>query len=165
MAKLTCGKERDTRVRTRKYTRFHSHSRGLLYSRAPLLLSLTLSAQPCLTLNQYANDSDHYFKSNTVFKFLPGTHHMDRPITIGNVHNMSLESLNSDKNDKYPHLVAQFSCDAGYMSVYPFTHIWDQISQHTKRCIGAVWQWLERIVVSCMNRRVPVHRRQVHVLI
>ena len=63
-------------------------------------------AQPCLTLNQYVNDSDHYFQSNTVFKFLPGTHHMDRPVTIGNVHNMSLENFSKD----YPHLVAQFSC-------------------------------------------------------
>ena len=67
-------------------------------------------AQPCLTLNQYTSDSDHYFKSNTVFKFLPGTHHMDRPFTIGNVHNMSLESSSDDSNE-YPHLVAQFSCE------------------------------------------------------
>ena len=63
-------------------------------------------AQPCLTLNQYVNDSDHYFQSNTVFKFLPGTHHMDRPVTIGNVHNMSLENFSEER----PHLVTQFSC-------------------------------------------------------
>ena len=31
---------------------------------------------------------------------------MDRPVTIGNVHNMSLESFSSE----HPHLVAQFSC-------------------------------------------------------
>ena len=31
---------------------------------------------------------------------------MDRPVTIGNVHNMSLESFSSEQ----PHLVAQFSC-------------------------------------------------------
>ena len=37
-------------------------------------------AQPCLTLNQYINDSDHYFQFNTVFKFLHGIHHMDKPI-------------------------------------------------------------------------------------
>ena len=30
--------------------------------------------QPCLTLNQYISNSEHYFKSNTVFRFLPGTH-------------------------------------------------------------------------------------------
>ena len=63
--------------------------------------------QPCLTLNQYVNDSDHYFQSNTVFKFLPGTHHMDRPVTIGNVHNMSLENFSSER----PHLATQFFCE------------------------------------------------------
>ena len=76
-------------------------------------------AQPCLTLNQYTSDSDHYFKPNTVFKFLPGTHHMDRPLTIKHVHNMSLESL-SDEN-KHPHLVAQFSCEHECIHVYNTT--------------------------------------------
>ena len=38
--------------------------------------SASCPAQPCLTLSQYASDSDHYFKSNTVFKLLAGTHHM-----------------------------------------------------------------------------------------
>ena len=66
-------------------------------------------AQPCLTLNQYTSDSAQYFKSNTVFKFLPGTHHMDRPVTIGNVHNVSLEGLR-DKSGEYPHLVTKFFC-------------------------------------------------------
>ena len=88
-------------------------------------------AQPCLTLNQYVNDSDHYFQSNTVFKFLPGTHHMDRPVTIGNVHNMSLENF----SDERPHLVAQFSCE---------TEVWDCISVIAWKydfdvCCAAVW--------------------------
>ena len=64
-------------------------------------------AQPCLTLSQYINESDHFLKSNTSFKFLPGTHHMDQPLTIGNVHNMSLENY----SDERPHLVTQFSCE------------------------------------------------------
>ena len=66
-------------------------------------------AQPCLTLSQYVNESDYFFKSNTVFKFLPGTHHMDMPVTIGNVHNVLLENV----YDGHPHLVAQFSCETG----------------------------------------------------
>ena len=66
-------------------------------------------AQPCLTLSQYVNESDYFFKSNTVFKFLPGTHHMDMPVTIGNVHNVLLENI----YDGHPHLVAQFSCETG----------------------------------------------------
>ena len=66
--------------------------------------------QPCLTLSQYSNDSDHYFKSNTVFKFLPGTHHIDRPVHIRNIQNISLESLH-DQNDQYPHVVVKFHFD------------------------------------------------------
>ena len=97
-------------------------------------------AQPCLTLNQYASDSDHYFRSNTVFKFLPGTHHMDRPLTIGNVHNMSLESL-SDEN-KYPHLVAQFSCETEEhecIHVYEYQYHWFDSRYSLKVCCAAVW--------------------------
>ena len=72
-------------------------------------------AQPCLTLNQYTNHSDRYFKSNTVFKFLPGTHFMDRPLEIKNVQNISLEAVvSSDGNDDivYPLLVARFNCQS-----------------------------------------------------
>ena len=66
-------------------------------------------AQPCHTLNHYTNHSDHYFKSNTVFKFLPGTHLMNRPLQIKDVDNISLEA--SDYNSgMYPQLVAQFTC-------------------------------------------------------
>ena len=97
-------------------------------------------AQPCLTLSQYTSDSDHYFKSNTVFKFLSGTHHMDRPLTIGNVHSMSLESL-SDESDKDPHLVAQFSCETeGHECIYM-----DWYDRHFPNspglqvCCAAIW--------------------------
>ena len=66
-------------------------------------------AQPCHTLNHYTNHSDRYFKSNTVFKFLPGTHLMNRPLEIRDIENISLET--SDENsDMYPQLVAQFTC-------------------------------------------------------
>ena len=66
--------------------------------------------QPCLTLSQYSNDSDHYFKSNTVFKFLPGIHHIDKHIQFKNVQNMSLES-SSDQSDQYPHVEVKFNSD------------------------------------------------------
>ena len=64
--------------------------------------------QPCLTLSQYSNNSDYYFKSNTLFKFLPGTHHINRTVRIRNIQNMSLESFH-DQSDQYPHVVAQFN--------------------------------------------------------
>ena len=65
-------------------------------------------AQPCHTLNHYTNHSELYFKSNTVFKFLPGTHLMNRPLTIRDVENITLEA-SDDNSDMYPELVAQFT--------------------------------------------------------
>ena len=50
---------------------------------------------------------------------------MDRPVTIGNVHNMSLESL----SDEHPHLVAQFSCE---------TEVQNYI-QFCTECCSAFW--------------------------
>lgn len=39
-------------------------------------------------------------------------HHMDRPVTIENVHNMSWERQ-SDESDEYPLLVAEISGEMG----------------------------------------------------
>ena len=89
-------------------------------------------AQSCLTLNQYVNDSDRYFQSNTVFKFLPGTHHMDRPVTIGNVHNMSLENF----SEECPHLVTQFSCETEVCDCIP---PWRALLFDFGWCCAAVW--------------------------
>ncbi len=66
--------------------------------------------QPCLTLSQYVNDSDHYFKSNTEFKFLPGTHQMDRPVVIRDVQNVTMESYH-DGSGEHPHVVLWFVCN------------------------------------------------------
>ena len=64
------------------------------------------AGQSCFTLNHYTSDSNNYFKSNTVFKFLPGTHQINRPLQIRNVHNVSLIAL-----DQTPHIMAEFSCE------------------------------------------------------
>ena len=61
---------------------------------------------------------------------------MDRPVIIGNVHNMSLESL-SGESDEYPHLVAQFSCETEghnciHLSMYWYPHVF-------KVCCAAIW--------------------------
>ena len=54
-----------------------------------------------------------------MFKFLPGTHRIDRPVHIKTIQNMSLERFH-DQSDQYPHVVAQFhsdlevcNCDSG----------------------------------------------------
>ena len=61
---------------------------------------------------------------------------MDRPVIIGNVHNISLESL-SDESDEYPHLVAQFSCET---EVHNCIHFYTISSPHGfKVCCAAIW--------------------------
>ena len=69
----------------------------------------TCPGQPCLTLNEYTNNTDHYIKSNAVLTFLPGKHHMDRPIEIRDVHNLTLKSTGNENIQ--PQLVPQFSCE------------------------------------------------------
>ena len=68
------------------------------------------AGQSCHTLNHYTSVSDHYFKSNTVFKFLPGTHRINRSLQIRNVHNVSLIAYD-DSSDQTPHVMAEFSCE------------------------------------------------------
>ena len=127
-------------------------------------------AQPCLTLSQYTSDSDHYFKSNTVFKFLPGTHHMDRPLTIGNVHNMSLESLR-EESDKYPHLVAQFSCETeGHECIYMnwYDTGWSDFPDITKFqvCCAAIWLHdLYNVTVKGISITVQTSDKHISVVI
>ena len=61
---------------------------------------------------------------------------MYRPVIIGNVHNMSLESL-SDESDEYPHLLAEFSCESeGHNCIHLYTH-W--FPHGFKVCCAAIW--------------------------
>ena len=65
---------------------------------------------------------------------------MDRPVTIGNVHNMSLEGLR-DQSDVYPHLVAQFSCETEVhdcILLHDLSH-WTRYVLYFKVCCSAVW--------------------------
>ena len=70
----------------------------------------TCPGQPCLTINEYANASSHYIKSNTVFTFLPGKHMIVRPIVIRDVENVSLTTASS-KSDTT--LISQYTCHMG----------------------------------------------------
>ena len=66
--------------------------------------------QPCLTLNEYTNDTDRYIKSNMVFTFLPGKHYMDRPLQIGHVQNITLKSAEVGNGQTV--LVPQYHCES-----------------------------------------------------
>ena len=80
------------------------------YVRPTELTNGSCPGQPCLTLSQYISDTDLYFQSNTVFKFLPGTHHMEKPLVINNVQNMSLEALDTaEDNTDLPELAMYYS--------------------------------------------------------
>ena len=54
---------------------------------------------PCLTLAQYINEADRYFKSvnNSIFLFLSGTHNISLPVTIADSYNITLK--NYEKNE------------------------------------------------------------------
>ena len=46
--------------------------------------------RPCLTLNEYASDSDEYFVNNTGYYFYPGIHRLDYSVNLVNLYNFSL---------------------------------------------------------------------------
>ena len=64
-------------------------------------------AQPCLTLSQYISNSALYFKSNTVFKFLPGLHHANQTLHMHSVENVSLEG---DPDRDHPMVMMDIHC-------------------------------------------------------
>ena len=43
----------------------------------------------CLTFNQYTNNQDQYFRSNTIFIFLPGNHHLNRSLRLSDIQHIS----------------------------------------------------------------------------
>ena len=69
--------------------------------------------QPCLTLNQYINNSSHYIQSNVVFTFLPGKHVIENMLHIRNVENVTLKRISYESGEN-PQLIAQFSCLSNY---------------------------------------------------
>ena len=77
-------------------------------------------AQPCLTLSQYISNSDLYFKSNTVFKFLPGLHHANQTLDMRNVENVSLEA---EQNSNHPILIVDIHCSSHDCAGFHFHNI------------------------------------------
>ena len=77
-------------------------------------------AQPCLTLSQYISDSDLYFKSNTVFKFLPGLHHTNQTLDMQSVENVSLEG---DPDSNYLMVMVDVHCSSQDCAGFRFHNI------------------------------------------
>ena len=57
--------------------------------------------EPCLTLDQYVENSDTYITSNTVFKLLPGQHDLTMPFVAQDVQNISIKPTTRDTVDLY----------------------------------------------------------------
>ena len=54
------------------------------------------NSNSCRTFNDYANDADTYFTSDSSFHFMKGTHHLNVTIFIANVVNLSFVGDESD---------------------------------------------------------------------
>ena len=50
----------------------------------------------CLTLEEYASQPDDYFINNTIFQFEPGSHTLNRGLTLTNLHNFTLLGKHSE---------------------------------------------------------------------
>ena len=75
----------------------------------PTESNISCPGEPCLTLNQYTGDSDYSVHSNAIFKFLPGTHHMDRPLIIKDMKNIIFEG-SQNSHDCSVILDPHFNC-------------------------------------------------------
>lgn len=58
--------------------------------------SLNCSHQPCLTLDQYTQQSKSYFTTGTTFLFLPGNHSLQTTVKLINVSNITLRGIEND---------------------------------------------------------------------
>ena len=90
------------------------------YVRPTESTDISCPAQPCLTLSQYISNSDLYFKSNTVFKFLPGLHHANQTLDMQSVENVSLEG---DQKGNYPVLMMHIQSSSHVCAGFSFDNV------------------------------------------
>ena len=62
--------------------------------------------QPCLTLAEYINNTEYYFRSNnnSVFRFLSGRHHISSPVVVTDAYNVTLKNY-GEKDYQIPLVV------------------------------------------------------------
>ena len=58
--------------------------------------------EPCLTLDQYVENSDMYITSNTEIKLLPGQHDLTSPFVVRDVENITIEGLLERNDANFP---------------------------------------------------------------
>ena len=85
---------------------------------------------------------------------------MDRPLTIGNVHNISLES-SSDESDEYPHLVAQFPCETERHEC-----LYLLLTRTLKVCCAALWfHDVHNATVKGISMTLPVEIETISLVV
>ena len=71
------------------------NSSGLYYVKPTEPTNATCPGQPCLTLDEYAENETEYFVSNIRMEFLPGEHKLSRVIDVANATNVTLVGYNT----------------------------------------------------------------------
>ena len=65
--------------------------------------------RPCLTLNEYASDSEEHFVNNTRFYFYPGIHRLDHSLILVNLQNFSFLGWPNGNSDQVVTIVVDSS--------------------------------------------------------
>ena len=115
---------------------------SVLYVRPTEGSNTSCPHSPCLTLNEYANSSETYFKSNTIFLFLPGVHQLDSPVVFEQLTNISLLALDDELSVQ---LMPNNSC-----------HMNDSENRLYENDVFCSWsllnfQRVERITLKCLS--------------
>ncbi len=87
----------------------------------------TSCPEPCHTLDEYVQNTTRYFVSNTVFKFLPGTHKLSHPLSVSGVTNIAMVGINGTVN---------ITCNNNSLS---FTKISDLVEGLTFSFCSGLW--------------------------
>ena len=77
-------------------------------------------AQPCLTLNDYAREVNQlqYFQENTIFKFLPGIHHLDIHVQLEHISNIAFIALSDHSSVNTYVFLGSFSVNISWTECY-----------------------------------------------
>ena len=59
--------------------------------------NVSCPSQPCLALNDYAQEPNQYFLDDSIFLFLPGIHQLDIQLHLKNVSNVTFLSIDFDE--------------------------------------------------------------------
>ena len=115
--------------------------------------------QPCLTLNQYMNNTGYYYiQSNTVLNFLPGKHVLKRSLEIINVENVTLKS-GSAGSGMHSQLLVDISCVNKSLDHCIYTHSAIKMTNVTNVVINdiSLEMWTPNVTGVTVEQSTDVH--------